>query len=105
MERNTATALLLLDFWERPPQHDPPQQQRAKSRLAAGELTEARAFAEMALGACWRELSVAEHTADLQADPEELPHARRQVEGGHVVGHVEQLQTEERHYVANDHHG
>ena len=38
----------------------------------------------------------------LQDDPEELRHPRRQIEGGHVAGHVEQLQAEERHYVADD---
>jgi hypothetical protein len=38
----------------------------------------------------------------LQADPEELPHPRRRVEGGNVAGHVEQLQAKERHDVADD---
>jgi hypothetical protein len=38
----------------------------------------------------------------LQADPKELSHPRRQVEGGKVSGHVEQLQTKERHDVADD---
>jgi hypothetical protein len=40
----------------------------------------------------------------LQVHPEELPHPRRQVEGGHVAGHVKQLQAEERHDVADDDH-
>ena len=31
-----------------------------------------------------------------------MPHPRRQVEGGHVAGHVEQFQPEERHDVADD---
>ena len=38
----------------------------------------------------------------LQAHPEELPHPRRQIEVGHPAGHVEQLQAEERHDVADD---
>jgi hypothetical protein len=33
----------------------------------------------------------------LQADPEQMPHPRREIEGGHVAGHVEQFQAEERH--------
>ena len=40
----------------------------------------------------------------LQADPELLPHPRRQVEGGHVAGHAEEFQAEERHHVADDDH-
>jgi hypothetical protein len=32
----------------------------------------------------------------LQADPEELPHPRGQIEGGNAAGHVEQFQSEER---------
>jgi hypothetical protein len=39
-------------------------------------------------------------TPRLQADAEEVPHPRRQIEGGHVAGHVEQFQAEERHDVA-----
>jgi hypothetical protein len=38
----------------------------------------------------------------LQADPEELAHPRRQIESGNLAGHVEQLQPEERHDVADD---
>ena len=38
----------------------------------------------------------------LQADPEELPHPRRQVEGGNIAGHSEQFQAEQRHEVADD---
>src|SRR5204863_10191365 len=38
----------------------------------------------------------------LQADPEELAHPRRQIEGGNVAGHAEQLHAEERHDVADD---
>jgi hypothetical protein len=33
----------------------------------------------------------------LQAHPKELPHPRRQVEGGHVASHFEQLQAEKRY--------
>jgi hypothetical protein len=40
----------------------------------------------------------------LLANPQELPHPRRQVEGGNVARHVEQLQTEERHDIADDDH-
>jgi hypothetical protein len=29
----------------------------------------------------------------LQADPEKLPHPRRQIEGGNVAGHVEQFRA------------
>jgi hypothetical protein len=29
--------------------------------------------------------------APLQTDPEELPHSRRQIEGGNAAGHVEQF--------------
>jgi hypothetical protein len=32
----------------------------------------------------------------LQANPEELPHPRRQIEGGNVAGHAGQFQAEER---------
>jgi hypothetical protein len=38
----------------------------------------------------------------LQANPEELPHPRRQVEGGNIAGHSEQFQAEQRHEVADD---
>ena len=38
----------------------------------------------------------------LQTDPEELPDRCRQIEGGKVAGHVEQLQAKERHDVADD---
>jgi hypothetical protein len=38
----------------------------------------------------------------LQADPEDLTHTRRQIEGGYIAGHVEQLQAEERQDVADD---
>jgi hypothetical protein len=38
----------------------------------------------------------------LQADPEELPYPGRQIEGGDVAGHAEQLQAEEWHDVADD---
>lgn len=31
-----------------------------------------------------------------------MPHPRRQIEGGNVAGHVEQLQAKERHDVADD---
>ena len=37
----------------------------------------------------------------LQADPEELPHPRRQIEGGNVAGHVEHPKAEPRHRVAD----
>jgi hypothetical protein len=38
----------------------------------------------------------------LRADPEEVPHSRRQVKGGHVAGHVEQFEAEERHDAADN---
>jgi hypothetical protein len=38
----------------------------------------------------------------LQADPEELRHPRRQIVGGNVTSHVEQLQAEERHDLVDD---
>ena len=38
----------------------------------------------------------------LEADPEELPHPRRQIEGGNVAGHVEQIRAEERQDVGDD---
>ena len=38
----------------------------------------------------------------LQTDPEEVLHPRRQIEGGNVARHVEQLQAEVRHDVADD---
>jgi len=38
----------------------------------------------------------------LLASPEKLPRPGRQIEGGHVAGYVEQLQTKERHHAADD---
>src|ERR1700693_3020652 len=40
----------------------------------------------------------------LQADPEEPPHPRGQIEGGNVAGRVEEFQAEEGHDVADDDH-
>ena len=45
---------------------------------------------------------IGRQSRSLEADPEELRRPRRQVEGGYVAGHVEQLQAEERHDVPND---
>jgi hypothetical protein len=41
----------------------------------------------------------------LQADPEELSHSRRQIEGGNIAGHVEQISAEQGQDVTDDAHG
>jgi hypothetical protein len=46
--------------------------------------------------------SIERPSRSLHADPEELPHPRRQVGGGHVAGHVEQIRGKPRHDVADD---
>ena len=38
----------------------------------------------------------------LHTDLQELPHLRRQIEGGNIAGHAEQLETEDRNDVADD---
>ena len=41
-------------------------------------------------------------SAALQAHPEKLRHPRRQVEVGHIAGHVEPFEAKERHHVPDD---
>jgi hypothetical protein len=40
--------------------------------------------------------AVRAHSRHCKAGPEELPHPRRQIEGGNVAGHAGQFQAEER---------
>ena len=54
----------------------------------------------LAFGSGWQALPAT--AALLEADPEELPHPRRQIEGGNVAGHVEQIRAEERQDVGDD---
>src|SRR5271168_776312 len=50
------------------------------------------------------EPSISAPAPSLEADPEELPHPRRQIEGRHAAGHVEQIRAEPGHDVAYDDH-
>jgi hypothetical protein len=40
----------------------------------------------------------------LQADPEQMPHPRREIEGSYVAGHAQQVSTNPGHDILDDHH-
>jgi hypothetical protein len=49
---------------------------------------------QILIGSGVRNILAAKVIASLQADPEELADARRQIKGGNVTGHVEQAEAE-----------